>query len=224
MAGRPATATNGPTPNMTMWPAAREPRPPRYSFPAHWAPLGLTFYEGYSIPASYQGDGLVAFHGSASDQVGGGRVGYNVVRVRFKNGQPVAHEDLLRGFIIGNDAWGRPAGLLSLPDSSLLVSDDFGGRIFRIRYVGRSSWSRGDRGTGRQGDEEMRRQGDSLCLLRVTQLKAYPARGRGYILLSFRAQRGIFRPDSREDPSTTLLRNLKFLPAALAAGAIGYSG
>ncbi len=110
---------------------------PRYSFPAHWAPLGLIFYERYGFPASYQGDALVAFHGSASDQVGGGRVGYNVVRVRFKNGQPVAHEDLLRGFIIGNDAWGRPAGLLTLPDGSLLVSDDFGGRIFRIRYVGR---------------------------------------------------------------------------------------
>jgi glucose/arabinose dehydrogenase len=110
---------------------------PRYSFPAHWAPLGLTFYDTFGFPATYQGDALVAFHGSASDQVGGGRIGYNVVRVRFKNGQPVAHEDLLRGFIIGNDAWGRPAGLLVLPDGSLLVSDDFGGRIFRIRYTAR---------------------------------------------------------------------------------------
>lgn len=109
---------------------------PRYSFPAHWAPLGMTFYDAAGFPATYQGDALVAFHGSASDQTGGSRVGYSVVRVRFKNGQPVAHEDLLRGFVIGGDAWGRPAGLLTLPDGSLLVSDDFGGRIFRIRYVG----------------------------------------------------------------------------------------
>jgi glucose/arabinose dehydrogenase len=108
---------------------------PRYSFPAHWAPLGLEFYSGLNFPPSYQGDGLVAFHGSAGDQLGT-RVGYSVVRVRFRDGQPVAHEDLLRGFIIGNDAWGRPAGLLVAPDGSLLVSDDFGGRIFRVRYVG----------------------------------------------------------------------------------------
>jgi glucose/arabinose dehydrogenase len=110
--------------------------PPRMEFPAHWAPLGLAFYDQYGFPASYQGDALIAFHGSASDQTGGNRVGYSVVRVRFKNGQPIYHQDLLRGFIIGTEAWGRPAGLLVLPDGSLLVSDDFGGRIFRISYVG----------------------------------------------------------------------------------------
>jgi len=110
--------------------------PPRYTFPAHWAPLGIQFYSGLNFPPSYQGDALVAFHGSAGDQLGT-RVGYNVVRVRFRDGQPVAAEDLLRGFIIGNDAWARPAGLLVAPDGSLLVSDDFGGRIFRVRYVGR---------------------------------------------------------------------------------------
>jgi glucose/arabinose dehydrogenase len=110
--------------------------PPRMEFPAHWAPLGLAFYDQYGFPASYQGDALIAFHGSASDQTGGTRVGYSVVRVRFKNGQPSYYQDLLRGFIIGDDAWGRPAGLLVLPDGSVLVSDDFSGRIFRISYVG----------------------------------------------------------------------------------------
>jgi glucose/arabinose dehydrogenase len=109
---------------------------PRWGFPAHWAPLGILFYDGPGFPAAYQGDALVAFHGSAGDQTGGRRVGYNVTRVRFRDGQPVAAEDLLRGFVVGADAWGRPAGLLELPDGSLLVSDDFGGRIFRIRYVG----------------------------------------------------------------------------------------
>lgn len=109
--------------------------PPRWSFGAHWAPLGLSFYDGRGFPASYQGDALVAFHGSAGDQRSG-RVGYNVVRVRFRDGQPVGQEELLRGFVIGDDAWGRPAGLLVAADGSLLVSDDFGGRIFRIRYTG----------------------------------------------------------------------------------------
>ncbi len=109
---------------------------PRWLFPAHFAPLGLTFYDGLNFPPAYQGDALVAFHGSASDQTGGQRVGYSVARVRFRDGEPVASEDLLRGFVIGSEAWGRPAGLLVAPDGSLLVSDDFSGRIYRIRYTG----------------------------------------------------------------------------------------
>src|SRR5690606_7057494 len=109
---------------------------PRWSYPAHWAPLGITFYDGLNFPPAYQGDALVAFHGSASDQTGGERVGYSVVRTRFRDGQPVAQEDLLRGFVIGSDAWARPAGLLVAPDGSLLVSDDLSGRIFRVRYTG----------------------------------------------------------------------------------------
>ena len=109
---------------------------PRRSFSAHSAPLGLLFYEGLNFPAAYQGDALVAFHGSARDQTGGQRVGYTVTRVRFRDGEPVAQEDLLRGFIVGREAWARPAGLLVAPDGSLLVSDDLSGRIFRVRYVG----------------------------------------------------------------------------------------
>ncbi len=105
---------------------------PRYSFPAHWAPLGVVFYDQAGFPASYQGDALIAFHGSAPDQIADDRRGYRVVRLRFKNGQPVAHEDLLRGFVAGGEVWGRPAGLLVAPDGSLLVSDDYGGRIFRV--------------------------------------------------------------------------------------------
>lgn len=109
---------------------------PWWQFRAHTAPLGVSFYQGLNFPPAYQGDALVALHGSARDQTGGSRVGYSVVRVRFRDGVPVAQEDLLRGFIVGRDPWARPAGLLEAPDGSLLVSDDFGGRIFRVRYVG----------------------------------------------------------------------------------------
>jgi glucose/arabinose dehydrogenase len=109
---------------------------PRRNFPAHWAPLGIVFYDGLSFPAAYQGDALIAFHGSAGDQTGGQRVGYLVSRVRFRAGEPVAQEDLLRGFVAGADAWARPAGLLVAPDGSLLVSDDLSGRIFRVRSTG----------------------------------------------------------------------------------------
>jgi glucose/arabinose dehydrogenase len=109
---------------------------PAWGFAAHTAPLGISFYDGLNFPAAYQGDALIALHGSAGDQTGGQRVGYSVVRVRFRDGMPVGQEELFRGFVIGAQAWGRPAGLLAAPDGSLLVSDDFSGRIFRVRYTG----------------------------------------------------------------------------------------
>lgn len=109
---------------------------PQRNFPAHWAPLGIVFYTGLGFPPAYQGDALVAFHGSANDQTGGQRVGYVVTRVRFRDGTPVAEEDLVRGFVAGGRPWARPAGLLEAPDGSLLVSDDFGGRIFRLKAEG----------------------------------------------------------------------------------------
>jgi glucose/arabinose dehydrogenase len=70
------------------------------------------------------------------DQTGADRGGYNVVRVHFEGGQPVWQQDLLRGFIQGSGAWGRPVGVLVAPDGSVLISDDYNGRIFRIRYTG----------------------------------------------------------------------------------------
>jgi glucose/arabinose dehydrogenase len=109
--------------------------PPVFKFPPHWAPLGTAFYNWVTFPPSYQGDLLVAFHGTARDQVQTLN-GYNVARVRFKRGRPVGMEDLVRGWNANSDVWGRPAGLLLLPDGSLLISDDAGGRIFRLRYTG----------------------------------------------------------------------------------------
>src|SRR6266545_3598581 len=132
---------------------------PALNFPPHWAPLGFVFYNKASFPIrsskkmpeggvgfyqtdtggfppNYQGDALVAFHGTARDQVQT-LGGYLVARVRFKNGQPVGMEDLVRGWNANGDVWGRPAGLLILPDGSVLISDDNNGRIFRLRYVGK---------------------------------------------------------------------------------------
>jgi len=46
-------------------------------------------------------------------------------------------EDFLTGWMLDEDreeVWGRPVGLLQLPDGSLLVSDDGAGKPWRIRY------------------------------------------------------------------------------------------
>ena len=34
------------------------------------------------------------------------------------------------------EVWGRPVGLLQMPDGSLLVSDDGGRKLWRISYKG----------------------------------------------------------------------------------------
>jgi glucose/arabinose dehydrogenase len=108
---------------------------PALFFPPHWAPLGLVFYDKLGFPPNYQGDALVAFHGTARDQVQT-LSGYSVARIRFKNGQPTGFEEIVRGWTANGEIWGRAAGLLVLNDGSVLISDDYGGRIFRLRYTG----------------------------------------------------------------------------------------
>ena len=61
-------------------------------------------------------------------------------RVPFESGRPLGHyEDFLTGFLIdpaGPTAWGRPVGLLVLPDGSLLMTEESNGRIYRVSYTG----------------------------------------------------------------------------------------
>jgi glucose/arabinose dehydrogenase len=103
---------------------------------SHSAALGLMFYTGSQFPDDYRNNALVALHGSINRS----RLsGYSIVRVPFNNGKPSgAVETFLSGFIARDDdekqAWGRPVGLLQLPDGSILLSDDGGNRIWRVSY------------------------------------------------------------------------------------------
>jgi glucose/arabinose dehydrogenase len=102
----------------------------------HSAPLGITFYEGAQFPAAYRGDAFVALHGSWNRSK---RTGYKVVRLPFKNGAPTGeYEDFLVGFVADDaSVWGRPVGVAVAHDGALLVSDDAGGAIWRVAYLGR---------------------------------------------------------------------------------------
>jgi glucose/arabinose dehydrogenase len=105
---------------------------PAITFTAHSAPLGIAFYTGTMFPAGYQGDAFVAYHGSWNRSV---PTGAKVVRVHVQNGLPVAIEDFVVGWQLADySRWGRPAGLLVLPDGSLLITDDDSGRIWRVSY------------------------------------------------------------------------------------------
>jgi glucose/arabinose dehydrogenase len=103
---------------------------------SHSAALGLLFYTGAQFPSEYRNSAFVALHGSINRS----RLsGYSVARVPFRAGKPSGPpENFLTGFIARDDdqkeAWGRPVGLLQLADGSLLVSDDGGNRIWRVRY------------------------------------------------------------------------------------------
>lgn len=106
--------------------------PPAITFQAHSAPLGLAFYTGTAFPASYRGDVFIAYHGSWNRSV---PTGAKVVHVDVQNGRPVSIEDFVVGWQLADGSrWGRPVAVLPLPDGSLLVSDDAGGRIWRVRY------------------------------------------------------------------------------------------
>lgn len=104
---------------------------PAITFQAHSAPLGLTFYTGTKFPG-FEGDAFVAFHGSWNRTV---PTGAKVVHVKIQNGQAVSSEDFVTGWQLDNGSrWGRPVAPLALPDGSLLISDDTGGRVWRVTY------------------------------------------------------------------------------------------
>lgn len=101
----------------------------------HSAPLGITFYEATQFPDDYHGTAFVALHGSFNRAK---RTGYKVVRLLFKDGKPTGeYEDFMTGFV-SDDAnlWGKPVDTAVAPDGSLLVTDNVGGKIWRISYSG----------------------------------------------------------------------------------------
>ncbi|WP_437303233.1 PQQ-dependent sugar dehydrogenase [Sorangium sp. So ce388] len=114
---------------------AETTEPAELIYDAHSAPIDFRFYTGDQFPAEYKNDAFVAMRGSWNRYPA---VGYKVVRVLFdkETRQPKGFEDFVTGWLIedGRAVFGRPAGLLQLPDGSLLVSDDTSGVIYRIAY------------------------------------------------------------------------------------------
>ena len=103
----------------------------------HVGPLDLAFYTGKMFPAKYQGGMFVALHGSWNRSQ---RQGYKIAFIPFKNRMATAGpEDFVTGWMLAPDkkeVWGRPVGLLQMPDGSLLVSDDGGRKVWRVSYKG----------------------------------------------------------------------------------------
>ena len=120
---------------------AARTRTPDVLFQAHSAALGLQFYDGQTFPQKYRNGAFVTFRGSWNRDRG---TGYKVVFVPFDTkGQAQGYyEDFLTGFLLDPavpTTWGRPVGLLVLPDGSLLVTEEANNRIYRIQYTGGKS-------------------------------------------------------------------------------------
>lgn len=104
---------------------------PDYALGAHTASLGLAFYEGSALPATYLNGAFIGQHGSWNRNPVNG---YKVLFVPFKDGKPDgAPQDILTGFL--NDkgqARGRPAGVAVDKSGAVLVADDVGNVIWRV--------------------------------------------------------------------------------------------
>jgi len=109
---------------------------PALTLPAHIAPLGLAFYESEQAPPDVRGNLLVALHGSAERS---DLIGYELVQVPFRDGQPAPYQTLVRGWLVGDDSWGRPVAPFVARDGTVYLSDDKGGVIYWIRPDGRRS-------------------------------------------------------------------------------------
>ncbi|OCR02826.1 sorbosone dehydrogenase [Oscillatoriales cyanobacterium USR001] len=109
---------------------------PDVLFQAHSAALGIQFYDGKTFPEKYRNGAFVALRGSWNRNAG---TGYKIVFVPFnKMGRPKGYyENFVNGFLIDPlvpKTWGRPVGLLVLPDGSLLFTEEANNRIYRVQY------------------------------------------------------------------------------------------
>lgn len=115
---------------------------PVLTFPGHWAPVGLQFYNATQFPKKYQGGAFVSFHGSWN-RAPLPQQGYNIAFVPFDGALPSGgYEIFADGFKgtdvlhVPNQATYRPTGLTVGQDGSLYVSEDKVGRIWKIMYTG----------------------------------------------------------------------------------------
>ena len=99
---------------------------PTFKVAAHSAPLGLSFINSVQFPKDWQNDLLVAYHGSWNRSTPSG---YKVVRLQVSGDKIVNEEDFITGF---SSTTIRPVDILFDQKGSLFISDDKGGKIYKV--------------------------------------------------------------------------------------------
>jgi glucose/arabinose dehydrogenase len=110
--------------------------PPQVEMDAHAADLGMTFYNGQMFPERYRGGIFSAQHGSWNrTKPIGARVMFTSLKA---DGSADKTEVFAEGWLSENGEYlGRPVDVTTLPDGSLLISDDTAGAVYRVSYEGR---------------------------------------------------------------------------------------
>jgi glucose/arabinose dehydrogenase len=100
----------------------------------------MTFYTGTQFPDRYRNGVFIAFHGGF-DRAPLPNEGYNVMFIPMgANGNPSGPAEIFADGFAGStgplpaNAVHRPVGITEGPDGSLYISDDRGGRIWRVIY------------------------------------------------------------------------------------------
>ncbi|PLY00270.1 MAG: hypothetical protein C0624_12500 [Desulfuromonas sp.] len=105
---------------------------PQVLLQAHSAPLGVTFGEGLVASEPLRNSLLVAFHGSWNRTQ---PTGYKLVSIPFSQDRPSGEvKDLVTGWLVDGNAWGRPVALAIGPQGDLFVTDDRAGAVYRIIF------------------------------------------------------------------------------------------
>jgi glucose/arabinose dehydrogenase len=109
--------------------------PPDYALGPHTASLGLAISDRNALPARFAHGAFVGQHGSWNRNP---RSGYKVVFVPFgDDGKPKGLPlDVLTGFVVADEAYGRPVGVALDRRGALLVADDVGNAIWRVTADG----------------------------------------------------------------------------------------
>jgi glucose/arabinose dehydrogenase len=103
---------------------------PDYALSSHVAALGLTFSMNSALPEPYRNGAFIGEHGSWNRKAFNG---YKVVYVPFANGKPAGKaQDVVTGFLEGDQARGRPVGVAIDGTGALLIADDAGNSVWRV--------------------------------------------------------------------------------------------
>ena len=90
------------------------------------------FYDNNKFPQKYKNSIFIALHGSWNRTK---KSGYKIVFIKLdEEGNYMYHEDFITGWLVNENAWGRPVSPFIMTDGSMLISDDKANIIYRVTY------------------------------------------------------------------------------------------
>ncbi|KAF0811318.1 hypothetical protein IGB42_04213 [Andreprevotia sp. IGB-42] len=102
--------------------------------PAHSAPLGMSFWTGNNVPATWRNGAVIGLHGCWNcTEPRGYKVVYLPLRADNSFGDP---QDLVTGFLTNPaniaSRWGRPVDVIPNRAGNLYISDDYAGAVYEL--------------------------------------------------------------------------------------------